>query len=259
MVNTGYKINPQIIQIFTTGPNSGSIVTSSFTVTFDSGSGFVSTSLCNQNYYNKVYEPYNCVVPSLCIPPIIYSVAVSHCTSSYNYVYQITVDAGAGSLPGLRVEYCINSGFTGEVKGTTITDYIGSVLSPVEINITNGLTDRSETSSSGLVTLPLNQYTPVYFRAYSICSGSFTSSYSNISTAVCTSLYYYNASQFTCPPTCGFVSSGWVISSPTPLIGGKYYAGNGSVFICGGATTPQTSIYISSIPYNSCGEATCKI
>jgi len=185
MANTGYKINPQVIQIFTTGPSSGSIVTSSFTVTFDSGSDFISSSLCNQLFYYKTYDPYNCVVPSLCIPPILGSVTSQYCNSSYNYVYQFVLDAGTGSLPGIRVEYSLNSSFTGEVKGTTITDYSGSILSPLSVNISNGLTNRTETSSSGLISLPLNQYTPVYFRSYTICSGSNSSSYSNIQNYQC--------------------------------------------------------------------------
>jgi len=197
MANTGYKINPQVIQIFTTGPSSGSIVTSSFTVTFDSGSDFISSSLCNQLFYYKTYDPYNCVVPLLCVAPILHPATSQFCDSSYNYTYQFNIEAGSNPISGLRVEYCLNSGFTGEVKGTTVTDYSGSIISPLSVNISNGLTNRSETSPSGLLTLPLNRYSPVYFRAKSICSGSNSSSYSNIQEAKCiepTPSYYHRFS-----------------------------------------------------------------
>lgn len=68
--------------------------------------------------------------------------------------------------------------------------------------------------------------------------------------------YYYTASQFNCT-TCTFVSAGWVISSSTPLIGGKYYVGSGAVFICGAVTTPQTAVSVSPTAYDTCAEASC--
>jgi len=185
MANTGYKINPKVIQVFTTGPSSGSIVSSSFTTTFDSGSGFTSASLCNEYYYYKVYNPYDCAVVGLCIPPIIHTISVQNCEIGYDYVYQFALEAGPDPVPNLRVEYSLNSDFSGEVKGTTITDYVGSTIAPLDVNISTGLTNRAETSSSGLISLPLNQYDSVYFRAYSICSGSNSSSYSSIQEGKC--------------------------------------------------------------------------
>lgn len=185
MANTGYKINPQVIQIFTTGPNSGSIVSSSFTTTFDSGSGFLSSSICNQLFYNRIFDPYNCVVPSFCPPPTIYPINPQFCDGSYNYVYQFALSAGSSSIPQIKVEYSLTSDFSGEIKGTIVTDYTGDTIAPLNINITNGITNRTEISASGLTTLPLNKYTSVYFRAYSICSGSNSSSYSNIQEGKC--------------------------------------------------------------------------
>lgn len=184
MANTGYKINPFVTQVFTSGPNSGSEVSPSFIVTFNTGSGFISSSLCGNQYYYKTYEPYNCIVPSLCIPPILSSASVQFCNSSYNYTYQFDLNAGSSSLEGVKIEYSLNPSFSGEIKSTTITDYSGSI-NPLIVNISNGDTNRSEISSSGLSGLPLNQYSSVYFRAYSICSGSNSSSYSNIQEGKC--------------------------------------------------------------------------
>jgi len=233
MANTGYTINPKVIQIFTSGPNSGSEVTSSFSVTFDSGSGFISTSLCNQYFYNKIYDPYNCIVPSLCVPPIISNTSPKFCDSSYNYIYQFDLYAGSGSLPGIKIEYSLDSGFSGEVKGTTITDYVGSTITPLEINIINGLTNRTEESSSGLTTLPLNQYTPVYFRAYSICSGSNSSSYSNIDEGKCNSL----------PP----ISPTFVLGGGSSTIQSQYIVGH---LIMAPNTNFKWRVYLGGI-YNN--------
>lgn len=242
MANTGYKINPQVIQIFTTGPNSGSIVTSSFTVTFDSGSGFNSASLCNQFFYNKEYDPYNCIIPSFCVPPILYTAYSQYCDSSYNYTYQFAIGAGSSSLEGLRVEYSLTPDFTGEVKGTTITDYIGSTIAPLNVNISNGLTNRSEISSSGLVTLPLNQYSPVYFRAKSICSGSNSSSYSNIQEGKCIappSSYYHRFSPgvSTSVEACSAVSYPVVYfnNNPTLLNGAQLWNDGGQTIKANGS------------------------
>lgn len=70
--------------------------------------------------------------------------------------------------------------------------------------------------------------------------------------------YYYNASQFACPPNCNFISSGWVISSVTQLTPGKYYVGSGTVFICGSQTTESSSaVPVGSTAYDSCTDASC--
>ncbi len=205
MANTGYKINPQVIQVFTTGPSSGSIVDPSFTVTFDSGSGFTSSSLCNQSYYYRVYDPIGCAVAGVCATPVIHSSNVLNCEDGYDYIYQFNIEAGTpptGSYNWIRMEYSLTSDFSGEVKGVTITDYTGSIINPLEIRIEDGTANRTYTSGSGLVGLPINQYAPVYFRAYSICSGSVTSSYSSIEEVECVeppasfnmSLYHFKTS-----------------------------------------------------------------
>jgi hypothetical protein len=74
------------------------------------------------------------------------------------------------------------------------------------------------------------------------------------------SIYYYNATQFTCPPNCTYVSGGWVISNSSPLTPGKYYAGAGAVFLCTSETSYSAgAVGVINTPYDTCALSTCII
>lgn len=166
MANTGYKINPQVIQVFTTGPNSGSVVSNDFTIIF-SGS-FTSSFVCNEfTFENKVYDPVNCVVPGLCIPPTLTNLTLSgSCEDFGGFIYNIQYDNNNSPYSSQsRIEYSLQSDFSGEVGSYLYNNTSSSTNTYVSLSLT---------------TYPLNQYQTIYFRVNNICSGSNSSSYSNI-------------------------------------------------------------------------------
>ena len=184
MTNTGYKINPTLTQVFTTGPNSGSIVTSSFNVTYNTGSNFTSSFNCGVQYNYRVYDPITCHISGTCISPSITSISPNNCTNSgYDYIYNIVynINSLVSSTSTTEVFYSLSPTFSGEVKTILIAN----------------LTDYSNSGSidiSDLSTLPLNQYTNVYFKLKNICGVSSSSSYSPIIYSRCPSsdntIYY---------------------------------------------------------------------
>ncbi len=174
MGNSGYIINDYVTQIFTTGPNSGSLVSSSFITAIDSES----ISICNNTYYQKVFNPVVCAVDGYCVNPTINLVEQQYCDSSYNYTYHLSYNINSSSLsiPQSIIEYSLDNSFTGPTGSMTVNN--SGSLNNINVNISSG--------SGNLNPLPLNQYTPVYFRVKNICSGSLTSLYSNIGSASCT-------------------------------------------------------------------------
>lgn len=172
MANTGYTINPKVIQVFTTGPDSGSIVSSSFTIEF-SGS-FTSSLLCNENFYNKVFDPINCTIDNFCINPTINNVTPSSSCDddNFNYIYNISYNTNTPTSSQSIIEYSLQSDFSGEIGSSSL--------------ITNTTQTMIYSLSLNLTTNPLNNYTPLYFRMNNICSGSIgSSSYSLIVSYSC--------------------------------------------------------------------------
>lgn len=176
MANSGYKINPYITQVFTTGPDSGSEVSSSYITTFDTGSGFISTSLCLINYFEKLEDQVNCPIPDNCIPPTLNMVENTDCPNSSNFIYNLSFNLNQTSS---NVEYIIveYSGDGFNTSGSTTT-YISSGSDPYNINV--------DASSLNL----LNNNAVVYFRSKTNCSSSGNSIYSNIISTNCENLGY---------------------------------------------------------------------
>jgi hypothetical protein len=170
MPNTGYIINPKVIQIFTSGPNSGSEVTSSFNIEFNISSSFTSSFLCNNEYFYKIFDPLNCPIDNYCIEPFIISSNVLNPTT-YDYLYNI--EYNSSNITSSIIEYSLSDTFTTETGSL----YITNSIDPNNITI-----DISE----GLNTLPINCNSIVYFRMKNICNVS-QSLYSNIVGTFCTS------------------------------------------------------------------------
>jgi hypothetical protein len=188
MANNGYISSSGINQIFTTGPYSGSIVTSSYssgstllgpTVTFYQA--FISGTLddtssvntiipCGDAQFNRWYfDPINCPTGD-CLPPIVASAAVANCNTT-NYLYFLFFNSGSTNAVYSTIEY------------STINDFSSNVGTYVVTNSLNNYT--SSINVSNLSLLPLNS-TPVYFRVFNSCSLGGTSSYSPIISASCT-------------------------------------------------------------------------
>lgn len=58
MANTGYQISPTVRQYFTSGPNSGSVVSASFDV--DLTVAPFSASLNDEDFFNRAFDPIDC-------------------------------------------------------------------------------------------------------------------------------------------------------------------------------------------------------
>lgn len=162
MANTGYIINPKVIQVFTTGPNSGSIVSSSFTIEF-SGS-FTSSLTCDTNFYNKIFDPINCPIDNFCVNPTINNIIPSSSCDdeNFNYEYILNYNTNTPTSSQSIIEYSLQSDFSGEIGSSSL--------------ITNISQSMNYDLLLSLITNPLNKYTPIYFRIKNICSGSIGSS-----------------------------------------------------------------------------------
>jgi hypothetical protein len=170
MANTGYKINPSVQQVFTTGPSSGSLVSSSYIINFDVSSSFTSALLCNTLYSYREFDSINCNITGYCITPTFINATAISCSSTpyfYNLTYNI--NGITSSIPSSQIEYSINPSFDFYVTQSrnNISDYSNS------INI--ALTGST----------PLNKNQPVYFRIKNNCVGSGSSLYSEILSAQC--------------------------------------------------------------------------
>lgn len=172
MANTGYIINPTVIQIFTSGPNSGSEVSSSYNINFDIGSSFTSSILCGNEYNYRIFDPINCEIDDYCMYPTIISISPMFCYREYNFAYIVKYLVNSSLISNSIIEYSLTSDFTGEIGSSSLTN--SPDLNTVRVNIAEGLT-----------TLPLNGYTNVYFRMKNICSGILTSSYTEIISSSC--------------------------------------------------------------------------
>lgn len=172
MANTGYIIHPKVIQKFTSGPDSGTQVNSLFTASFDVSSSFTSSYLCEVQYVYKELDYINCPIPGFCPSPTIISINNNNCVT-YDYIYNFSYNINSPILntPSSSIEYCLNNSFTGETGSQNL----------LNIDIINS----SSLNISDLIDLPLNQFTPIYFRMKNNCSGSGDSSYSEIISSSC--------------------------------------------------------------------------
>ena len=145
MANTGFEISQNVAQYFTTGPNSGSKVTSSFDQ--DLTVAPFSASLNGEEFFNRAYNPVTCE-PGFedCLVPLLTSLET-------------------GSRRGrFTINYVTQSSFNAPI------DITASVSD--DINFASG---RTEIFSSSIGTLfPVTSSFisgTVYFRAFTSCSG----------------------------------------------------------------------------------------
>jgi len=223
MANNGYISSSGIYQVFTTGPYSGSIVTSSYSSgstllgpiinfyqPFISGSEDDEASVntifaCGNEFSRFYYDPINCPIGD-CITPIALSAAVRFCNKPNDYNYWFFFDSGSTNADYSTIEYSTTSDFSFNTGSVFVTNSVG-YTNPINL--------------STLPLLPLKS-TPVYFRVFNSCSMSTsgTSSYSNIISASC---------QIAPPPPI----SPFTVRLKNSMVGGDttlYYTNNGVEF-----------------------------
>lgn len=168
MANNGNRINPKVVQYFTSGPNSGSLVSTDHDIIFDVGSSFTSSVVCNSTFNYRVFDPQKCTIPSYCISPTLLDVTPVNCGSTYDYKYRVkyNVNDTATNVPESRIEFCLNSNFTGEKDSIIIPNNNSSSITEYIVNI------------NVLNVLPTNGESMVYFRVENACP-SLLSGFSN--------------------------------------------------------------------------------
>jgi hypothetical protein len=175
MANSGYITSSGIQQIFTSGPYSGSVVTSSYTggPTVNFSQLFISgttdsISPCSTTYFRYYQDLINCPLNG-CTPPILISANRIDCVGT-NPTYIVPYNSSSISALYTVIKYSTDSTFL-----TNSGSQVYNNSSPVHLNV-------------DVSTLPLQPtaYTTVYFQAYNSCSSGFTSSLSNVVTASCT-------------------------------------------------------------------------
>jgi len=180
MAKTGYITSSGIQQVFTNGPYSGSLVTSSyasgstlFGPTIDFNQYFISGALdylfpCLGLTYYRYYEDLiNCPLNN-CSPPVLFGARPLSC-EFYDKEYIVAYNSSSVSALYTVVEYSTNQTFSTNTGSLT---YDNSISPQLAIDVS---------------TLPLQPtaFTTVYFRAYNSCSSGTTSSYSDIVSATC--------------------------------------------------------------------------
>jgi hypothetical protein len=162
MENTGYIINPKIVQKFTTGPNIGNEVNPLYNN--DLTSLNQSIIKCEQEFQYKIYNPEICNVNInlTCVAPILLEVNVLNCNF---YLYEYNIVYNSFGINNSVIEYSLNSNFS-SINGTIpVVNNIG--VNNININI------------SSFPILPLNSTTNAFFRIKNICDNN-ESGYSNI-------------------------------------------------------------------------------
>jgi hypothetical protein len=240
MANTGYITSSGIDQIFTTGPYSGSIVTSSYssgsillgpTITryqaFISGTIDVIVPCTNPNgnypiFERYYYDPIDCPMGD-CLPPIITNTSVAFCDIQDDYTYILSFNSGSTNALYSTLEYSTVSNFSSNTGSYIVTNSLNNYTSSIDI--------------SNLPLLPLKT-TEVYFRVFNSCSLGGTSSYSPITSASC---------QVTPPPP--FLP--FTLRLKNSMVGINntlYYTNNGVEFsIFGGNTVDLTISTLGSL------------
>jgi hypothetical protein len=176
MANTGYLINPKVIQVFKNGPNSGSVVDEDFNIEFNISSSFTSSLLCNSNLYE--YKTLNlnlCPLPTgsseICVPPLLNNI-ICEDNTDFNLQYVINFNENIYiSSSDYIIEYSLNNQF------------LNTGSQQININIINP-NNNYIIDISDLNPTPLNITTPIYFRIKRICN-TISSSYSQIQTSTC--------------------------------------------------------------------------
>ena len=187
-VNSGYVSSSGIQQIFTSGPYSGSVVTSSYsngTILFGPTLNFkqlfisgTSDTLFNCNnvpYFEYYQNEIQCPPPAFCIPPTLLTANPVNCTDQINWTssYTATYDSQSSSATYTVVQYTLRSNFpTNPFSQSKI------ITNPSSGSLTINIEEELN-----FTTFPGNI---VSFRAFNSCSSGVTSSWSNIITASCT-------------------------------------------------------------------------
>lgn len=192
MANTGYIINKGIQQVFTTGPYSGSVVSSSYSTgstifgsTVNHNQSFISGTLdalspCTSVYSRYYQDPILCPASGIA-PPTITSAAALCTPYNYYYNFALNLNEGTSSVPYTVLQYSTSPTFTTNVGYTIYGNLSGSNTS-VNVSSSQGLSHVI--SSSRLPSLPIST-TLVYFRAFNSSSIATTSSFSNVISASC--------------------------------------------------------------------------
>ena len=184
MANTGYLTSSGIQQVFTTGPLSGSVVTSSYSIgstflgpTVDFKQSFISGTIdditpCDNNIqiFQRYYLEPLCAE---CITPILYSGTTSCDIGDYDWIYNI--DRGiidSSSIPYTVVYYSTSPTFTSNTGSYIQDNSLNN--SNISINVSSSLTSPTTT-----------RITPVYFKAFNSCSADLSSSFSNTLSIFC--------------------------------------------------------------------------
>jgi hypothetical protein len=182
-VNTGYVSSSGIQQIFTSGPYSGSIVTSSyyngttlfgpiinFTQFFTSGT-VDNITPCLTSYYRYYLNTTQCPPPAFCITPTLLTANPVNCIDQVNWTssYTVTYNSSSNFSSYTVIDYGPYPNFA---------DYTTKIIT----NPSSGSLTVNTFDDLGIYTTPT---TNIYFRAYNSCSNGATSSYSNIISASC--------------------------------------------------------------------------
>jgi len=146
MANTGYQISPTVRQYFTSGPNSGSVVTASFDV--DLTVSPFSASLDNEDYFYRSFDPIDCE-PGFedCQVPLLTSLNTGSRRGRFAINY-VTASSYMGSNDPLAITASVSNDpnfGTSEIFSASI----GSLI-PVTTSFVSGT---------------------VYFKAFASCSG----------------------------------------------------------------------------------------
>lgn len=175
---TGYKINPYVTQVFTTGPNSGSEVDIKFIISEVSSSMFLTSSHCGFNLEYKKYSPSECFISGTCNAPIINNITIDNCNYSNGYLYTLyyNVNTPIPVPTDVTIEWSTTPSFTSNVGGEIRLDLYQYITTSVALD-----------SSPSFTNLPLNATTPIYFRIKSTCSGSIPSPWSDTYSISCNS------------------------------------------------------------------------
>lgn len=154
MANTGYQITPSLVQTFTSGPASGSLVSGAFgSFTTQLGVAPFSASLEDTNYYYRALNEVTCPEGfEDCQAPVLTSVQTGSAKGLFNlnYTQPTTLNAAVditGSISQLE-DFSVVQTFSAS---------IGSLL-PISSSFTSGT---------------------VYFRAFQSCSGPDKSPFSD--------------------------------------------------------------------------------
>jgi len=145
MANTGYQISPTVRQYFTSGANSGSVVTSSFDVNL-SVSPF-SASLNGDDFFNRSYDPIDCE-PGFenCLVPLLTSLNTGSRRGRFDvsYVTQSSTNTPTRITASISDDINFASGRT-----EILSQSIGTSFSVTSSFITGTVFFRAFTSCSG--------------------------------------------------------------------------------------------------------------